>query len=417
VEKTPVFLLVIILILLVVLSAFFSAAETGLMALNRYRLRHLVRQRDKQALRVAKLLDKVDRLLGTILIGNTFANIFAASIATIIAVRIWGNFAVALMSVVLALVVLVFAEVLPKTLAAIYPQRTAFAVSWMLSVILKLLYPLAVAVNFIVNNSLRLFHVPVKKSDIEHLTSDELITLLQEAGSYIPQYQKMLLAVLDLENITVNDVMVSRHDVVGIDLEQDWTSIVNQVTNTQYTRLPVYAGDINNAKGFLHARLALRLLAEHRLNPRNISEAAEEIYFIPEETELNKVLLAMRTHKKRAALVVDEYGEVIGLVTLEDILEEIVGEFTTTIGSHFSMISRQADGSYLVGGGMSVRDLNREMNWNFDSSGPKTLSGLIIEQLEAIPAVGTTLMLSNYRVEIVQVMENRIILVKITPQS
>jgi Mg2+/Co2+ transporter CorB len=411
-------LLFIALIFLILLSAFFSASETAMMAINRYRLRHLVRSKNRKAIRVSRLLERPDRLLGVILIGNTVATIFASAVATIIAEQFFGPWGIALTTVVLALTILIFAEVTPKTYAANQPQRVAFLTSWSLKILLKLLYPLVWLANLIANAILRLFRVKVRKNShtLEQLTSEELTTLVVEAGEKIPdQHQDMLLAILGLEKISVDDIMVPRSDIIGIDLEDDWVKIQRQLTTSEHTRLPVYVDDINNVKGILHVRFALNLLAENKLAKDTLMQACETVYFIPEGAPLPTQLLQFRASKRRFGLIVDEYGDVIGLVTLADILEEIVGEFTTNIAAAYKGVQAESDGSYLVNGSINIRDLNRRMDWNFDTSGPKTLSGLITEYLETIPQPGICLRISGYPIEIVKVTGNTVKIAKVFP--
>lgn len=403
-----------ILIALIFLSAFFSCAETSMMAINRYRLRHLVRNRHRAAIRVSKLLERADRLLGVILIGNTFANILASSIATVAALHIWGDAGVAIVTFLLTFIILIFGEVAPKTLAAAHSQRIAFLVSFPLMILLKLLYPIVWLSNFIANNILKLFGVRIKADTIEHLTSEELSTLVKEAGNKIPDaHQNMLLAILELEKLTVDDIMINRNDIIGIDLDDKWQIIQDKITSAQHTKLPIYKGDINNLKGILHIREALRLLSHGQLTKTNLERSMQEPYFIPEGVPLHIQLLNFRAIKSRTAFIVDEYGDIQGLVTLEDILEEIVGKYTTDVPAIHKEIKKLIDGNYLVDAGISIRELNKQLNTNFDTSGPKTLSGLIIENLEMIPEAGVSLKILDYPMEIMSVQNNRIHKVKI----
>lgn len=413
-DTTTLMILLTSLVGLIFLSAFFSAAETSMMALNRYRLRHLARTGHHAAVRTSKLLERSDRLLGTILICNTFATILASSLATVIAMSLWGDLGIAIAAFILTFVILIVGEIAPKTLAAIHPQRIALLVSLPLVVLLKVLYPVVLGANLLANGMLRLLRVPIKAVSLEHLTSEELSTLVKEAGDKIPDsHQDMLLAILELEKITVDDIMINRNDIVGIDLNQEWSNIHKQITTGQHTKLPVYEGDINNIKGILHVRSALQLLSKGKLTKANIEQAIKEPYFTPEGTPLHSQLLNFRVVRGRTAFVVDEYGDIQGLVTLEDILEEIIGEFTTDIPAIHKEVKSLHDGSYLVDAAITVRDLNKQIDSNFDTSGPKTLSGLIIEQLEVIPQPGVSLKLSNYPIEVVSTKKNRIYKVKI----
>lgn len=411
-------ILFITLIVLILISAFFSAAETSMMAINRYRLQHLVMEKHRAALRVSKLLARSDRLLGVILLGNNFANILASAIATIIAMHLWGDIGVAIVTFVLTFIILILAEVAPKTLAASHSQKIAFLVSMPLWGLLKLLYPFVWVTNFLANGLLKLFRVPIKREAMEHLTSDELSTLVKEAGDKIPDtHQDMLLAILELEKMTVDDIMITRNDIVGIDIDEDWSLIHKQITSGQHTKLPVFQGDINNLKGVLHIRHALNLFAKNQLSKETIGDVLAEPYFIPEGVPLHQQLLNFRSVKARTGFVVDEYGDIQGLVTLEDILEVIVGEFTTDIPSIHKEVKKLKSGNFLVDAAINLRELNKQIDSNFNTSGPKTLSGLIIENLEMIPEAGVSLKIGNLILEVVSVKNNRIYKVKISKSA
>jgi Mg2+/Co2+ transporter CorB len=392
---------------LIILSAFFSGSETGLISLNRYRLRHLAKTRHRGAMRAHRLLERPDRLIGLILLGNNFVNILASSIATILAIRLYGENAIAAAAGLLTLAILIFAEVTPKTLAVLHPERFAFPATFILSPLLKVLYPLVWAINITTNGLLRLIGVKVDGTAHQEITSEELRMVVNEAGAMIPRrHQVMLTNILDLEKVTVDDIMVPRNDLVGIDLDDDWDDIVKQLTNSQHTRLPVYRGDINHVAGVLHIRNVLELLTKPDAGKEDLTPWIHKAYFVPEGTPLNTQLLNFQRAKQRIALVVDEYGDIKGLVTLEDILEEIVGEFTTDPTTHIKEVHRQANGTYLVDGSANIRELNRVMRWDLPTDGPKTFSGLITEHMESIPEPGTSLMLAGYPVEIVQTKDN-----------
>jgi len=411
---STIIILVIALVVLIFLSGFFSSSETAMMALNRYRLRHLARNKHRAAIRVSKLLERPDRLLGVILIGNTFANILASSLATVLAVHYFGDVGIAIATFILTFVILIFAEVAPKTFAAAHAQRVAFIVSLPLKLLLKVFYPVVWSANFLANGLLKLLRIPVKRDTVEHLTSDELGTLVKEAGDKIPDsHQDMLLAVLGLEKASVDEIMIPRNDIIGIDLEDAWSNIHKQITGGVHTRMPVYVGDIDNIKGMLHIRKALHLLSKSQLTKETILASLNEPYFIPEGTPLHIQLLNFRSVKIRTAFVVDEYGDIQGLATLEDILEEIVGEFTTDIPSIHKEIKKQGDGTYIVDAAITIRELNKQIHSKFDSSGPKTLSGLIIEELEMIPQRGVGLKIAGYPMEVLETSINRIERVKI----
>ncbi len=415
-DNIPLELLFACLALLIFLSAFFSASETAMMSINRYRLRHLVKTGQAGPKRVAKLLERPDRLIGIILLGNNFVNILASSLATIIALRLIGEAGIAIAAGLLTLIVLIFAEVGPKTLAILHPERIAFPASIVLVPLLKLFYPIIWVINTIANSMLAIIGVSPKKAGNQNLSTEELRAVVNEAGSLIPaKHQKMLLNILDLEKVTVEDIIVSRNDIVGIDLNEEIDEIIDVITNSQHTRLLVYRGNIDHVMGVMHVRDALPLLHRKELNIDSIIEISKEPYFIPKGTPLNVQQLNFQRQKRRIALVVDEYGEIFGLVTLEDILEEIVGEFTTDASESGREIHPQKDGSYIVDGSINIRTLNRSMQINLPTKGPKTLSGLIIEQLESIPGPGTSLLIDRYPIEILQTKDNAIKSARVFP--
>jgi Mg2+/Co2+ transporter CorB len=410
-------ILVCVMILLVLLSSFFSAAETSMMAINRYRLKHLARHGHRSAKRTQNLLEHTDKLLSTILIGNTCTNIIASSLATMLAVRFYGEIGVAVTTAILTFVVLIFGEILPKTVAALNPERIAFATSLPLKFMLKLLSPISWGANLLSRSFLTLFGVSLKSSsEALQLSAEELRTVVTETGSRLSKRNKnMLLRILDLKQITVNDIMIPSNEVIGVDLTDPWDAIVNQLYNNQHTRLPLYENNLNNVKGIVHLRNILCLRAGEVLTKEMLISLAQTPYFVPEGTPLTTQLLKFQNNKKRIALVVDEYGNIQGLITLDDILEEIVGEFTTDLAESNKEIVLQADDSYLVDGSIGLRKLNRTMGWKFRTDGPKTLSGLIIEHLEAIPEPGIAMRISGYPVEIIEVKDNTVKVAKIFP--
>ena len=417
-DAIPLSLLGSLLGLLIVLSGCFSASETAMMSLNRYKLRHLVQAGHPGAIRAARLLERPDRLIGLILLGNNFVNILASSIATVIALRLWGEAGIAIATGFLTFVILIFAEVAPKTLAALHPERVAFPASIVLQLLLKALYPLVWLVNMMANGILRLAGVPDHDGTNVHLSSEELRTVVNEAGALIPDsHQKMLLSILDLEKVTVEDIMIPRNEIVGIDLEDDDQTILNLLNHSQHTRLPVYRDNIDNVIGFVHARNALHLLAGgETFTKEKLLDITRPSYFVPEGTPLNSQLLNFQKEKRRIAFVVDEYGDMQGLATLEDILEEIVGEFTTDAASTNPDVHPQEDGTFLVDGGAYIRELNRTMDWQLPTDGPKTLNGLIIEYLESIPEAGTSVRIAGYPIDIVQTTGSVIKTARIYPE-
>jgi Mg2+/Co2+ transporter CorB len=399
--------LFISLALLLLCSAYFSGSETAMMSLNRYRLRHLVKQQHRGAQRAQRLLENPDRLIGVILIGNNFVNILASSIATIIAIRLWGDAGVLIATAVLTIVILICSEVTPKTVAALHPEKIAFPSSVVLLWLLKVLHPLVSMVSAVSNGILKLFGMHTQPGHDFHLSTEELRTVVDESSRKIPrQRQDMLLNVLDLEKVTVNDIMVTRSDVVGIDIDEDMDDILHVLSNSAHTRLPVYNRDLNNVVGILHIRNAARLMVMDEPNKAELLQLTREPYFVPESTPLTTQLVNFQQEKRRIALVVDEYGDVKGIVTLEDILEEIVGNFTSNLSEETTDIHPQPDGSYLIDGGTSIREINRTLGWNLSTEGPKTLSGLLTELLESIPEAHMGIRLPGHCVEIIQVKDN-----------
>ncbi|WP_439133376.1 HlyC/CorC family transporter [Pseudomaricurvus sp.] len=403
-NDAPLGLLFGILAILILLSGFFSSSETGMMSLNRYRLKHLAKKGHKGAIRASDLLARPDRLIGVILIGNNLVNIFATVIATVIASRLYGEIGLAVMPVILTIVILICSEVTPKTIAALHPENVAFPASLILKPLLTLLYPLVWLVNKVSNRLAKVFGVdPSKASTSEQLNPDELRTAVDEHGDLIPdQHQGILLNVLDLEKATVEDIMIPRNEVYGIDLESDISTIMKRIRTAEYTRLPVYEGDINNIVGLLHLRNAARFI--HGDNTSVTHEAIRRFtrdpYFIPEGTPLHTQLMHFQQQKRRMAIVVDEYGDVQGIVTMEDLLEEIVGEFTTNLAEDENPeISPLDDDWYLIEGGTSIRDINRHLTWELPTDGPKTLNGLIVEELQNIPSGHTGIKIGQYKIE------------------
>ncbi|MDP5207886.1 CNNM domain-containing protein, partial [Alishewanella sp. SMS9] len=353
-----------------------------------------------------------------ILIGNNLVNIAAATVTALIGQRLYGDLGLAIAPVALTLVVLIFAEVTPKTLAALYPERVAFPASIILNVLLKIFYPFVFLLNKVTNGLLSLMGVSPEKHRGNSLSAEELRTVVHEAGALIPeQHQSMLVGVLDLENVTVEDIMVPRNEILGIDFNDDWKDIMRQLGNAQHSRLLLYRDSIDDALGFIHPRDLVRLLLKEQLNKASLLRSVHEIYYIPEGTALNTQLLKFQSTKERIGLVVDEYGDIQGLVTLEDILEEVVGEFTTDVveDSHEEIV-KQPDGSYLIDGTINLRDLNRQMQLEFPTDGPKTLNGLLLEYLEEIPQGSLSVKLAGYPIEIIDVHDNMIKTVRLLLQ-
>lgn len=407
--------LLVILIALIILSALFSSSETGLMSLNRYRLKHKANDGHRGAKLTLKLLRRPDRLLGVILLGNNFVNIAASAIATVLALRYYGEAGLAIATGALTFVILVFAEVAPKTLAALHPERIAFPASYVYTALLAIFYPVVWFVNALANGLLRLIGVNPSESRDHSLSTEELRVALNEADQKVPEkHQDMLLGILNLETITVEDIMVPRNEISGIDINDNITSIKQQLTQSHRTRLPVFNESIDDTIGILHLRRAIALIADDELTHETLTDLIAESYYIPESTPLNTQLLNFQSVKRRTALVVDEYGDIQGLVTLEDILEEIVGEFTTNAASSNPLIQIQDDGSYLLDASLHIREINRKLGTDLPLDGPKTLNGLVLEQLEIIPEPGTSLKIAGAAIEITKTKNNAVKSARIT---
>ena len=397
----------IILFFLIALSGFFSASEISMMSLNRYRLRHLVRENDKTAIRVEHLLRRTDKLLSAILIGNTFANIFASAVSTILAVRLYGDVGIAISTFVLTFVVLIFAEISPKTVAARNPQRVAFMMSWLLLNFMRLVKPCIALANTLAAYVLAIIGIDIEKKNSDRLSCEELRTVIRELeDSICLEHKEILLRVLDLQHARSEDLMVPQHEIVGIDLQLPWDVILDQLRTSQYTRLPVYRDNIDCVLGLIHLRRVLSYTTEKKLNLQRLVKMIEPIYCIPDSTSLMGQLIEFRQQQERFAFVVDEYGSIRGLLTLDDILKEIMGASSSTLSASIQGIYREADGSVVAEGSMSIRDLNRALNTQLPDKGPKTLSGLITETLQYIPPVGLTLLVAGYPIEVLQIKEN-----------
>lgn len=411
-----------ILLGLLCLSAFFSSSETSMLSLNRYRLRHLAKSGHRGAMRASKLLRRPDRLIGVILIGNNLVNILLTLVAGLVTRELFGEWAeLAVLPFVLTIVVLIFGEVTPKSMANAYPEPIAFTASVVLRPLLFFLYPVVWAVNQIANGVARIFGLNLSDSKLtDHLHPEELRTVVDEAGDLIPdQHQGMLLNVLDLEKATVEDIMVPRNEAVGIDLEDDVATILEQIRSTEYTRLPVYEGDINKVVGVLHMRNAARFIKgdDASVTHEAIRQYTAAPYFVPESTPLTIQLMNFQKEKQHFALVVDEYGDIQGIATLVDLLEEIVGEIATEVDQdHEEEIEEQADGWYLIDASESVRDINRQLGWELPTDGPKTLNGIIVEYLESIPDAPVSFQIDGYSFEVTELSDTRIVKTRVTNQ-
>ena len=413
-DESTLAALIGLLVILLLLSAFFSGSETALMSLNRYKLRHKARAGHRGARIAERLLQRPDRLIGLILLGNNAVNISASALVGVVSVQIGGEIGFAIGTAVLTLVVLIFAETAPKTLAALHPERLAYPAAYVYYPLLKLFYPLVWLTNAMANGVLYLLGLRNKDSDRYALSREELRTVVYEAGARISgKYRQMLLSILDLEKVTVDDVMVPHNEIIGIDLDDDIDGIAELIRNSEHTRLPVFRDNIDNVLGVLHLRRLANIFTQMEFTKSDLNALLDEPYFVPEGTPLSTQLLQFQKGRRRFALVVDEYGDIQGIVTLEDILEEIVGEFTTDPAAEDEEIVRESEHSWLVNGAANIREINRLMDWELPTEGPKTLNGLIVEFLETIPESGTCLVIADYPIEIIETRENRVQLARI----
>jgi Mg2+/Co2+ transporter CorB len=407
-----------ILVLLLALSGFFSSTETALMSINRYRLRHRAREGSRGAKAAENLLAAPDRLIGLILVCNNFVNSAAAAIVTVISLQLGGEAYAAVGVGIFTVVLIIFGEVAPKTFGALYPERLALPAALIYQVLMKVLYPVVMATNVVANGVLRLLGISREKASATSLSREELRTVVAEASTVIPhRHQRMLMSILDLERIHVEDIMVPRNEIAGIDVTDEWEDILDQLRDSRHTRIPVYEGSLDELVGILHMKKVARLMARDEFDREQLIALARsrEPYYVPEGTSLNTQLLNFQRQRRRVAFVVDEYGDVQGLVTLEDLLEEIVGEFTSDTSSLHKDVHKEKGGSFIVNAAASVRTLNRKMGWALPTSGPRTLNGLIVEYLETIPEAGTSLRINDYAIDVLQTGENAVKTVRLKP--
>jgi len=413
----PLTVLFGLLFVLLLLSAFFSGSETALMTLNRYRLRHQADTGHPGARLAEALLRQPDRLIGLILLGNNFVNILASALTTLIALRLGGEGAIPIAAGLLTLAVLIFSEVAPKTLAALHPERLAYPAAWLYTPLLRLLWPVVWVINLLANTVLRPFGIVSQDRAGDSLSREELRTIVNGSGHLIPQqHQDMLVSILDLEQLRVEDIMVPRHELEGINIEQPIPQILEQLRVLPYTRVLVYQGSIDQVIGVLHIRqLLYASLQQPELTHNDLRSVLRKPYFIPKGTTLHQQLLNFQRYRRRSGLIVDEYGDVLGLLTMADVLEQIVGDFTTDPADNIPDVQPQPDGSVLVQGGASLRELVRTLDWDLPLDGPKTLNGLIVEHLQSLPEAGTSLMLAGYPVDILQIQDNCVKTARIRP--
>jgi len=399
--------------ILALLSAFFAGSETAMMALNRFRLQHLVKEGHNGARKAYRLLRRPDRLLGVVLLGNFLVNNIAATAAALVGYRIFGDAGLAAAPFVFTVVFLILAEVAPKTIAAHNPEQIAFPSAYVLAPLLKLAYPFVWLVNGVSNFVLKPFIREHEVAPEARLNMDELRTMLSDGASIPKLRQDMLLRIVDLETVSVDDIMVPRSEIVGIDIDDSIADIVAQIASSQHTRLPVYKETINNVIGILHLRRTVRFIQQGTFTKAELLQLTREPYFVPKGTPLHTQLFNFQKQRRRLALVVDEYGDIQGIVALEDILEEIVGEFTTDFAANMPEIHPQKDGSYLIDGTALIRDVNRALGWHLPTEGPRTLNGLILEHLEFIPEANLCIRIGDYLIETLQIKGNMVTNVRI----
>ena len=410
-ESLSTFWLSVLLFVLILASAFFSASETSMMAINRYRLKSLSAKNNHQAKRVEKLLKNIDYLIGGILLGNNFVNILAASITTLLAIKLWGEGSVILASLTLTVIILIFAETTPKTYAAKNPEKIALPASWFLEVLIKVFRPLIFLISYISKSILKLFGLKNINNDI--LNSEELRMAVVDSKPMLSKnYRKMLLNIIDLEKAKVEDIMIPHHELVSVDINNE-DEIFEQLKRVQHTRLLIFDGSENNIIGTIHMRDVVNVYAKDEMDISAIKELIREPYFVPEGTLLSHQLEHFKNQKRRLSIVVDEYGEVQGMVVLDDILEEIVGQFTSSQGESINEINLQDDGSYLVDPRISIREINSALKVKLPFDNAKTLNGLILEHLQSFPQHNVSLKIESLIIEIIQVNKQGIKLVKI----
>ena len=410
-NEIPLWILLASIAFLVLMSAFFSGSETSMMAINRYRLKHLVKEKNKSAKRVSRLLEKTDRLLGVILIGNNFTHTLSTALATVVAIRIWSDNAVLAVTVFMTIIMIIFAEVMPKTIAALKPESIAFPSSYLLKPLSKILSPLITLVSFVSNNVTKLIGIDLDNSNRVELKPEELRTLLQTSG--VPKRQEeMLMGIFDMDNLSVNDVMIPKNEIIGIDLNVEIEDIVKQLQEIDFTYVPCYEDTIDNIQGFLSLNKKAEFLGSETKSIRTLKDELREPLFVPENTPLYKQLANFQSSGRRVGVIVDEYGDIEGIITLRSILEIIVGEITSESIEKMDIMP-QADGSYLVDGSMMIREVNRRLKWELPTEGPKTLSGLILEEIQTIPDTNVGLSIENYRIETVLIKDNVIKLAKL----
>jgi len=405
--------LFIILFILLLLSAFLSGSETSLMSVNRYKLKHRFKSGEKSAEKVNFLITNPDKTLGLILLLNNFVNILASAISTLIAVQLYGQAGVAISVFVLTIIILIFAEVTPKTFAALYPDKIAYPISWIFYLLMKVFYPIVIVINFLSKLLLRIFGIKSEYVNQELLTKDEIKLIVKESSERIPKsHEDMIVNMLDLEKVKVEDAMIPRGELIAVDIESEKDQITQSILKCKHTRIPIYRGELNKLLGFLHKRKIIEMLVDGNITKEKIIDNINPPYFIPEDTSLTSQLIEFKKERKRIGFVVDEYGDVKGVVTLDDILEEIVGDYKNT--NKENGIRKINDEIYLIEGTVQIREINKILNWKIPEDVAKTINGFILESLENIPSKGVVFDRSGYSFEIMDVSNNFVNNVKVT---
>jgi Mg2+/Co2+ transporter CorB len=421
VDKAPTAVLTLLLLALLLVIAFASGTEVALLSVNRYRIRHRAASGERRARLLERMLAQPDRWLGANLVILSLASVAASTVATLLALRTGSRLALPIMTLVLAVVMIVFCEFAPKIIAAVHAERVALGSAYTYKVLEWITWPLAWATNQAAQVVLGLFGVRRGDRLTHSLSTDELRTVLTESSTLVPpRHRQMLLSILDLESVVVDEIMIPRHEIAAIDTAMSWEDILDRVRQTPHSRLPVYQGEFENLIGILNMKRVAQELARGTFTRERLIElaAARAPYFVPEGTSLTQQLTQFQRTRRRLAFVVTEYGDIAGIVTLEDILEEIVGEFTTDPAAvTHKDVHRDAAGDWLVNASATIRALNRSLGWQLPTLGPRTLNGLLLEKLETIPTPGTALRIGDYEFEILQIADNTIRTVRVrTPK-
>ena len=401
-------ILIIVLVILFLLSAFFSGSETALMSINKYKMRHQAKLNNKGAKAAKKLLENPDKVIGVILLGNNLTNILITQIATLISLRLYGDIGLAIATGLLTIFILIFAELTPKTIGEMHSEKIAYSSSLLFKPMLIILYPLVFLINFIANSIIKFMGLKDNTSK-SSLTSDELKTVLSESSIKFPKpHLKMLESIIDLEKATVEDIMIPRSDIYGIDIGDDIATVVNNFKSTPYTRIPVYEDNIENLLGLIHIKNIAPMLASNSIDEIEIKKLIKKPYYIVSGTSLYSQLLNFQKEKRRIGFIVDEYGNIQGLVTLEDILEEIVGDFTSDPADSEEIIPTDNENIFIIDGGAHIREINQILSINLNAKSAKTINGFILEHIENLPRINDTINIQGHTFKIIENLDNAV---------